>query len=83
MIKNYKDMIQDEIKDLLFEKSGELYELVKEIKGESKFDILFFLLIGVIDGDYLVGLSFVIGYIFDFVFLLDSIKSYKDIVNVF
>ncbi|ENL39438.1 hypothetical protein U606_02546, partial [Staphylococcus aureus F36683] len=27
MTKNYKDMTQDEIKDLLSEKSGELYEL--------------------------------------------------------
>ncbi|EWW02600.1 hypothetical protein V261_02615, partial [Staphylococcus aureus M35955] len=26
MTKNYKDMTQDEIKDLLSEKSGELYE---------------------------------------------------------
>lgn len=37
-------MTQDEIKDLLSEKSGELYELAKEIKGESKFDILLFLI---------------------------------------
>ncbi|HDE4748380.1 TPA: DUF2482 family protein, partial [Staphylococcus aureus] len=39
MTKKYKDMTQEEIKDLLSEKTAELYELVKEIKGESKFDI--------------------------------------------
>ncbi|WP_148237016.1 DUF2482 family protein, partial [Staphylococcus aureus] len=55
MTKKYKDMTQEEVKDLLSEKSGELYELAKEIKGESKFDILLFSSIGVIDGDYLAG----------------------------
>ncbi|HDB2191224.1 TPA: DUF2482 family protein, partial [Staphylococcus aureus] len=49
MTKKYKDMTQEEVKDLLSEKSGELYELAKEIKGESKFDILLFSSIGVID----------------------------------
>ncbi|EPX92571.1 hypothetical protein L895_13790 [Staphylococcus aureus SA16] len=60
MTKNYKDMTQDEIKDLLSEKSGELYELAKEIKGESKCLIFlaFLLSIGVIDGDYLAGSSY-------------------------
>ncbi|HEI7095766.1 TPA: DUF2482 family protein [Staphylococcus aureus] len=82
MTKNYKDMTQDEIKDLLSEKSGELYELAKEIKGESKFDILLFSSIGVIDGDYLAGSNSVIGHTFDLASLLDSTKSYKDIVNV-
>ncbi|HCW8977700.1 TPA: DUF2482 family protein [Staphylococcus aureus] len=82
MTKNYKDMTQDEIKDLLSEKSGELYELAKEIKGESKFDILLFSSIGVIDGDYLAGSNPVIGHTFDLASLLDSTKSYKDIVNV-
>ncbi|HEK5844562.1 TPA: DUF2482 family protein [Staphylococcus aureus] len=81
MTKNYKDMTQEEIKDLLSEKTAELYELAKEIKGESKFDILLFSSIGVIDGDYLAGSSSVIGP-FDLAYLLDSTKSYKDIVNV-
>ncbi|HDE0644395.1 TPA: DUF2482 family protein, partial [Staphylococcus aureus] len=35
MTKKYKDMTQEEIKDLLSEKTAELYELAKEIKGES------------------------------------------------
>ena len=82
MTKNYKDMTQEEIKDLLSEKTAELYELRKEIKGESKFDILFFSSIGVIDGDYLAGSSSVIGHTFDLASLLDSTKSYKGIVNV-
>ncbi|HDH5345835.1 TPA: DUF2482 family protein [Staphylococcus aureus] len=82
MTKKYKDMTQEEVKDLLSEKSGELYELAKEIKGESKFDILLFSSIGVIDGDYLAGSSSVNGHTFDLASLLDSTKSYKDIVNV-
>ncbi|EUO13927.1 hypothetical protein O861_02659, partial [Staphylococcus aureus M0855] len=36
----------------------------------------------VIDGDYLAGSSSVIGHTFDLAYLLDSTKSYKDIVNV-
>ncbi|EUF83207.1 DUF2482 family protein [Staphylococcus aureus] len=82
MTKNYKDMMQEELRDLLSEKTAELYELAKEIKGESKFDILLFSSIGVIDGDYLAGSSSVIGHTFDLAYLLDSTKSYKDIVNV-
>ncbi|HDT6324765.1 TPA: DUF2482 family protein, partial [Staphylococcus aureus] len=61
MTKNYKDMTQDEIKYLLSEKSGELYELAKEIEGESKFDILLFSAIGVIDGTYITSSSSLIG----------------------
>ncbi|EUV16636.1 hypothetical protein O365_02656 [Staphylococcus aureus M0199] len=82
MTKNYKDMTQEEIRGLLSEKSGELYELAKEIEGESKFDILLFSAIGVSNGDYLAGSSSVIGHTFDLAYLLDSTKSYKDIVNV-
>ena len=73
MTKNYKDMTQEEIKDLLSEKTAELYELAKEIKGESKFDILLFSSIGVIDGDYLAGSSSVIGHTFDHAYLLDRV----------
>ncbi|HHW7877485.1 TPA: DUF2482 family protein, partial [Staphylococcus aureus] len=40
MTKNYKDMTQEELRGLLSEKTSELYDLAKEIKGESKFDIL-------------------------------------------
>ncbi|HDK4376782.1 TPA: DUF2482 family protein [Staphylococcus aureus] len=81
MTKNYKDMTQEEIRDLLSEKSGELYELAKEIEGESKFDILLFSAIGVIDGIYITSSSSLIGHTFDLACLLDNTKSYKDIVN--
>ncbi|WP_262376322.1 DUF2482 family protein, partial [Staphylococcus aureus] len=30
MTKNYKDMMQEELRDLLAEKNGELYEVVNE-----------------------------------------------------
>ncbi|HHW7869797.1 TPA: DUF2482 family protein [Staphylococcus aureus] len=82
MTKNYKDMTQEELRGLLSEKTSELYDLAKEINEESKFDILLFSSIGVIDGDYLAGSSSVIGHTFDLASLLDSTKSYKDIVNV-
>lgn len=39
MTKNYKDMTQEEIKDLLSEKTAELYELAKEIK--EKVNLIF------------------------------------------
>ncbi|WP_181876835.1 DUF2482 family protein, partial [Staphylococcus aureus] len=50
MTKNYKDMTQDELRDLLGEKNSELYELAEEIKEETEFDILLFSSIGVSDG---------------------------------
>lgn len=81
MTKNYKDMTQEEIKDLLSEKTAELYELAKEIKGESKFDILLFSSIGVIDGDYLAGSSSVIGHTFDLAELLDNATNFDDVIN--
>ncbi len=58
MTKNYKDMTQDELRDLLGEKTSELYDLAKEIKRESKFDILFFSAIGVSDGDFIKKFKF-------------------------
>ncbi|HEA5914667.1 TPA: DUF2482 family protein [Staphylococcus aureus] len=82
MTKNYKDMTQKELRGLLSEKTSELYDLAEEIKKETEFDILLFSSIGVIDGDYLAGSSSVIGHTFDLASLLDSTKSYKDIVNV-
>ncbi|EOD8562593.1 TPA: DUF2482 family protein [Staphylococcus aureus] len=82
MTKNYKDMTQEEIRGLLSEKSGELYELAKEIEGESKFDILLFSAIGVSNGDFIKSSSSALGNAFNLAELLDSTKSYKDIVNV-
>ncbi|HDF7974240.1 TPA: DUF2482 family protein [Staphylococcus aureus] len=82
MTKNYKDMTQEEIRGLLAEKNAELYDLAKEIKEESKFDILLFSSIGVIDGDYITSSSSVIGHAFDLAYLLDNTKSYHDITNI-
>ena len=33
MTKNYKDMTQEELRDLLAEKNGELFEVVNEINN--------------------------------------------------
>ncbi|EUX95515.1 DUF2482 family protein [Staphylococcus aureus] len=82
MTKNYKDMMQEELRDLLSEKTAELYELAKEINKETEFAVLLFSTVGVSNGDYLAGSSSVIGHTFDLAYLLDSTKSYKDIVNV-
>lgn len=81
MTKNYKDMTQDEIKDLLSEKSGELYELAKEIKGESKFDILLFSSIGVSDGDFIKSSSSALGNAFNLAELLDKATDFNDVIN--
>ncbi|EUD26561.1 TPA: DUF2482 family protein, partial [Staphylococcus aureus] len=37
MTKNYKDMTQEELRDLLAEKNGELFEVVNEINKETEF----------------------------------------------
>ncbi|EUH20721.1 DUF2482 family protein [Staphylococcus aureus] len=82
MTKNYKDMMQEELRDLLAEKTAELFEVVNEINKETEFAVLLFSTVGVSNGDYLAGSSSVIGHTFDLAYLLDSTKSYKDIVNV-
>ncbi|HHW5085908.1 TPA: DUF2482 family protein [Staphylococcus aureus] len=81
MTKNYKDMTQEELRDLLAEKTSELYDLAEEIKRETEFDILLFSSVGVSDGDYMSSSSSVIGHTFDLACLLDNTKSYKEIVN--
>ncbi|HDA2484507.1 TPA: DUF2482 family protein [Staphylococcus aureus] len=82
MTKNYKDMPQDELRDLLGEKSSELYELAKEIDEETEFDILLFSSIGVSDGDCTSSSSSVIGSVFELAELLNNINDYHDIANV-
>ncbi|HEI7326629.1 TPA: DUF2482 family protein [Staphylococcus aureus] len=81
MTKNYKDMTQEEIKDLLSEKTAELYELAKEIKGESKFDILLFSSIGVSDGDFIKSSSSALGNAFNLAELLDNATNFDDVIN--
>lgn len=81
MTKNYKDMTQEEIKDLLSEKTAELYELAKEIKGESKFDILLFSSIGVSNGDFIKSSSSALGNAFNLAELLDNATNFDDVIN--
>ncbi|HEA6427672.1 TPA: DUF2482 family protein [Staphylococcus aureus] len=81
MTKNYKDMTQDELRDLLGEKTSELYDLAKEIKRESKFDILFFSAIGVSDGDFTKSSSSALGNAFNLAELLDNATNFDDVIN--
>lgn len=46
MTKNYKDMTQEELRDLLAEKNGELFEVVNEINKETEFAVLLFSTVG-------------------------------------
>lgn len=82
MTKNYKDMTQDEIKDLLSEKTSELYDLAKEIKEETEFDILLFSAIGVGDGDFIKSSSSALGNAFNLAELLDNATDFNDVINV-
>ncbi|CAM4074535.1 hypothetical protein CD116_00565 [Staphylococcus schweitzeri] len=81
MTKNYKDMTQDELRGLLGEKTSELYDLAKEIKRESKFDILFFSAIGVSDGDFIKSSSSALGNAFNLAELLDNATNFDDVIN--
>ncbi|HHX0178494.1 TPA: DUF2482 family protein [Staphylococcus aureus] len=81
MTKNYKDMTQEEIRGLLSEKTSELYDLAKEIKGESKFGILFFSAIGVSDGDFIKSSSSALGNAFNLAELLDNATDFDDVIN--
>ncbi|CAC5859144.1 TPA: DUF2482 family protein [Staphylococcus aureus] len=81
MTKNYKDMTQDELRGLLGEKTSELYDLAKEIKGESKFDILLFSSIGVSDGDCIKSSSSALGNAFNLAELLDNATNFDDTIN--
>ncbi|HEE8916360.1 DUF2482 family protein [Staphylococcus aureus] len=81
MTKNYKDMTQDELRDLLGEKTSELYELAEEIKRETEFDILFFSAIGVSDGDFIKSSSSALGNAFNLAELLDNATNFDDVIN--
>ncbi|HCV3009980.1 TPA: DUF2482 family protein [Staphylococcus aureus] len=82
MTKNYKDMTQEELRGLLSEKTSELYDLAKEIKEESKFDILLFSAIGVGDGDFIKSSSSALGNAFNLTELLDNATDFNDVINV-
>ncbi|HHQ6732399.1 TPA: DUF2482 family protein [Staphylococcus aureus] len=81
MTKKYKDMTQEELRDLLAEKNAELFDLAKEIKGESKFDILLYSSIGVSDGDFIKSSSSALGNTFNLAELLDNATNFSDIIN--
>lgn len=81
MTKNYKDMTQDELRNLLGEKTSELYELAEEIKRETEFDILFFSAIGVSDGDFIKSSSSALGNAFNLAELLDNATNFDDVIN--
>ncbi|HDE5953180.1 TPA: DUF2482 family protein [Staphylococcus aureus] len=81
MTKNYKDMTQEELRGLLSEKTSELYDLAKEIKEETEFDILLFSAIGVGDGDFIKSSSSALGNAFNFAELLDNATNFDDVIN--
>ncbi|HCX9182993.1 TPA: DUF2482 family protein [Staphylococcus aureus] len=82
MTKKYKDMTQDELRGLLSEKTSELYDLAKEIKEETEFDILLFSAIGVGGGDFIKSSSSALGNAFNLAELLDNATDFNDVINV-
>ncbi|MGJ8900886.1 DUF2482 family protein [Staphylococcus aureus] len=82
MTKKYKDMTQDELRDLLGEKTSELYELAEEIKRETEFDILLFLSVGVSDGVCISSSCSGLGTLVGLANLLNKTKNYHDITEV-
>ncbi|HDX1758275.1 TPA: DUF2482 family protein [Staphylococcus aureus] len=81
MAENYKDMTQEELRDLLAEKNGELFDLSSEIDEETEFDILFFSAIGVSDGDFIKSSSSALGNAFNLAELLDNATNFDDVIN--
>ncbi|HEI9292933.1 TPA: DUF2482 family protein [Staphylococcus aureus] len=81
MAENYKDMTQEELRDLLAEKNGELFDLASEIDEETEFDILFFSAIGVSDGDFIKSSSSALGNAFNLAELLDNATNFDDVIN--
>ncbi|WP_410540698.1 DUF2482 family protein [Staphylococcus aureus] len=82
MTKNYKDMTQEELRDLLSEKNEELFELVNEINNETEFDILLFSTVGVSNGDSTSSSHCALGDIVGLANLLNNENDYHDIANV-
>ncbi|HHW5045177.1 TPA: DUF2482 family protein [Staphylococcus aureus] len=82
MTKNYKDMTQEELRDLLAEKTSELYDLAEEIKRETEFDILLFSSVGVSNGGTTSSSHCALGDIVGLANLLNNENDYHDIANV-
>ncbi|HCU8274818.1 TPA: DUF2482 family protein [Staphylococcus aureus] len=82
MTKNYKDMTQEELRDLLSEKNEELFELVNEINNETEFAVLLFSTVGVSNGDSTSSSHCALGDIVGLANLLNNENDYHDIANV-
>ncbi len=82
MTKNYKDMTQEELRDLLAEKNGELFEVVNEINKETEFAVLLFSTVGVSNGDTTSSSHCALGDIVGLANLLNNENNYHDIANV-
>ncbi|HEE9778475.1 TPA: DUF2482 family protein [Staphylococcus aureus] len=82
MTKKYKDMTQEELRDLLAKKNGELFELVNEINKETEFDALLFSTVGVSNGHTTSSSHCALGDIAGLANLLNNENDYHDIANV-
>ncbi|MFW5424391.1 DUF2482 family protein [Staphylococcus aureus] len=82
MAKNYKDMTQEELRDLLAEKNGELYELANEIDEETEFDVLLFSTVGVNNGDCISSSHCALGNVVGLANLLKNRDGFQDVTNV-
>lgn len=82
MTKKYKNMTQEELRDLLSEKNEELFELVNEINNETEFAVLLFSTVGVSNGDTTSSSHCALGEIVGLANLLNNENDYHDIANV-
>ncbi|HHC8695632.1 TPA: DUF2482 family protein [Staphylococcus aureus] len=82
MTKKYKDMTQEELRDLLAEKNGELFDLANEIDEETEFAVLLFSTVGVSNGHTTSSSHCALGDIVGLANLLNNENDYHDIANV-
>ncbi|HFH2457017.1 TPA: DUF2482 family protein [Staphylococcus aureus] len=82
MKNEFKNMSRQELRDLLAEKNGELFELVNEINKETEFDALLFSTVGVSNGHTTSSSHCVLGDIAGLANLLNNENDYHDIANV-
>lgn len=82
MKNEFKNMSRQELRDLLAEKNGELFELVNEINKETEFAVLLFSTVGVSNGDTTSSSHCALGDIAGLANLLNNENDYHDIANV-
>lgn len=82
MKNEFKNMSRQELRDLLAEKNGELFELVNEINKETEFAVLLFSTVGVSNGDTTSSSHCALGDIVGLANLLNNENDYHDIANV-